>query len=547
MYARIKNIASIIYDHGIRNIVISPGSRNAPLTLSFVEHGGFNITMVYDERSAGFIAVGKAIASKKSSVLICTSGTAGVNYYPAICEAFYQETPLMVLTADRPQELIDQGDGQSIRQKNLFNNHILKSYELLPDYENNTSYHLLQESINNACLTANNPFKTGPVHVNIPFREPFYPAPEDKQKKEAYRVVHKTDSAVKRLDRKTKDDLQQQLARFNKILIFKGQESIDSKLTKFASKVAIAKDVMGVACATDKFITQHDFLFLKESNLPDLVITIGKNILSKGMKTAFRNARISHWHVGTEEVAQDVFQKLEKHVSCTPAYFMSSLNFGTEEYRESLFKEEEEFRTISTNYLAKKEDTEFSFLTTVIEKLPKNTTIHVSNSMPIRYLNHLQYKLKKHDVYCNRGTSGIDGSTSTAVGISSMDEKDHYLITGDLSFFYDRNGLWNGINKSRFKIILLNNSGGGIFDIIKGPSSQEINKEYFTTPQALEAHNTARDFKMDYYRVKKQKDLKAVWKDFVKTDSEHGKILELCSPMTENTTYYKAFLKKMKE
>lgn len=547
MYARIKNIASIIYDQGIRNVVISPGSRNAPLTISFVEHSGFNITTVYDERSAAFIALGKATATNMATVLICTSGTASVNYYPAICEAFYQETPLIVLTADRPQELIDQGDGQSIRQKNIFHNHILKSYELLPDYGNDASYELLQQVINDACLVSNNTYKQGPVHVNIPFREPFYPEDKDYSKNpEPYRVIEKTDSSIKKIDRKLKAELQQDLSNFSKILIFKGQESLDTKLTKYASEVAIAKDVMGMGCVTDKFITQHDFLFLKKENLPELVITLGKNILSKGMKTAFRNHNISHWHVGTEETAKDVFQHLTKHISCTPQYFMTALEFGSEEYRNSLFLREEKLRNVSNDFLKQKTDTEFSFLDTVVEKLPKNTTIHVSNSMPIRYLNHLQYKLNKHDIFCNRGTSGIDGSTSTAIGIQSMDDKDHYLITGDLSFFYDRNALWNGIDKSRFKIILLNNSGGGIFDIINGPSSQKIDKKHFTTPQPLNALNTARDFKMDYCLVKNQKDLKAVWKDFVKTDCNEGKILEITSNMDLNTTYYKEYLKALK-
>ena len=200
MYPRTKNIAHILFDRGIRNVVIAPGSRNAPLTIAFVEHGGFNINMIYDERSAGFIGLGQAIASLTPSVLICTSGTAAVNFYPAICEAFYQELPLLVLTADRPQEWIDQGDGQSIRQFGVFANHILKSFELLPDYQNDASYLHLQRVVNDAVSLCENAFHRGPVHINIPFREPFYPQKEAQQ--EAYKVVEKLQAQTKKLDKK---------------------------------------------------------------------------------------------------------------------------------------------------------------------------------------------------------------------------------------------------------------------------------------------------------------------------------------------------------
>jgi 2-succinyl-5-enolpyruvyl-6-hydroxy-3-cyclohexene-1-carboxylate synthase len=545
MHAQIQNIANILYDRGVRNVIISPGSRNAPLTLAFVAHKGFSIEMIYDERSAGFIALGKALATVNPSVIICTSGTASVNFYPAICEAFYQEIPLLVLTADRPPEWIDQGDGQSIRQQNLFDNHVLKSYQLLPDYSSTGSYNKLIQTVNEALTLAENTFHRGPVHLNLPFREPFYP--NQKTEDLSYRIIEKYQPKTKKLDKATKDTLQVELRHYKRILVFKGQEISDTKLTKYCHKVAISKDVFGAACNTDGFITMHDFLFNKEENLPDLVITMGKNILSKPLKTSFRNANLVHWHIGTESTVPDVFNKLTRHISCTPQQFFISVNFEESTYRDELYQQELVLRGKSGNYLAQKTWTEFTALQQIINKLPRKCNLHIGNSMPVRYLNHIQYDLKQHSVYGNRGTSGIDGSISTAVGIASVIDEEHYVITGDLSFFYDRNGLWNGIDKANINIILLNNNGGGIFDIIKGPSDQQlIDKIYFTTPQNLNAKNTAKDFKMDYFRASNTLDLEICLKEFVKNRCKYGQILEVTTQMEANTNFYKEYLKEMK-
>lgn len=543
MQGRIQNIASILYDQGVRNVIISPGSRNAPLTIAFVNHGEFNIEMICDERSAAFVGLGQSIAAKLPTLLICTSGTAAINYYPAICEAFYQEVPLIVLTADRPPELIDQGDGQSIRQSNVFQNHILSSFDLLPDYDSDASYQHLIRVTNEAFLTASNPYKRGPVHINIPFREPFYP--QSKASSVPYRVLKKYDSTTKKLSKQVKNQLEKELRGFKKIWVFKGQELEDTPLTKHAQRIAIAKDVMGSPCTTDHFLTMHDFLFSKTENFPDLVITLGKNILSKAMKTAFRNHPIAHWHVGTQENVPDLFGQLTKHISCSPKYFFEGLEFGDSSYRNQLYSQELALRAVSERYLSSQELTEFKAMDWILETMPKTANLHVSNSMPIRYLNHLQYKLKRNAVYCNRGTSGIDGSLSTAIGIASLSPKENYLFTGDLSFFYDRNSLWNNIDKSRVKIILLNNSGGGIFDIIKGPTNQSIDKTYFTTPQPLTARNTAKDFEMDYYAVAHPKDLKAVLKDFHTLPCQNGKILEVITSMDLNTEFYKNYIKTL--
>ncbi len=544
MYSRIKNIANILFDKGIRNIVISPGSRNAPLTISFVEHGGFDITMIYDERSAGFIGLGKAIASLTPSVLICTSGTAAVNFYPAICEAFYQEIPLLILTADRPLEWIDQGDGQSIRQTDVFKNHVLKSIQLLADYENNPSNIYLQRAVNEAVILSENPFHKGPVHINVPFREPFYP--DQITTEEEYKIITKHQPNTKKLDKASKEYFQEEIKKYTKVLIFKGQELTDTKLTKYCTQVPISKDVMGAACNTDDFITMHDFLFNKTENLPDLIITLGKNILSKPLKTAIRNSNCKHWHIGTEQLAQDVFGKLSHHISCTPQHFFSSIDIENSKYRNDLYVQELLLRLKSQNILASETWAEFTALKQIIQALPKKCNLHVSNSMPIRYLNHIQYQLKQHNVFSNRGTSGIDGSTSTAIGIASLSDEVQFLITGDLSFFYDRNGLWNDVDKSNFNIILLNNHGGGIFDVIKGPSDQSIDKHYFTTPQQLNARNTAKDFNMNYYRASNSKDLSVCLKEFVKNSCTYGQILEIHSEIEENTLFYKNYLKEMK-
>jgi 2-succinyl-5-enolpyruvyl-6-hydroxy-3-cyclohexene-1-carboxylate synthase len=545
MYARVKNIAAILFDKGLRNIVISPGSRNAALTVAFVEHGGFTINMIVDERSAGFIALGQSIASQSPTALLCTSGTASVNYYPAICEAFYQGIPLIVLTADRPAEWIDHGDGQSIRQQNVFASHVLKSYQLLADYENTGAYNQLQNVINEAYDLSKGFIKKGPVHVNIPFREPFYPVANVVAEK--YRVVENLVPNSFDFDSKTLDFIREDLQHFKKILVFKGQEYQETNLEAYCENLAVCKDVMGEQCKRLQYITMHDFLFNQSENLPDLVITIGKNVLSKPMKQAFRSSEITHWHIGLEQEVADVFSRLSMHIQCSPQAFFDSINIQNQSYRNELFAQELKFREKSKAYFDSNPSwTEFSALNKVIDAFVQNSHVHLGNSMPVRYVNHLHYVIRCQHVYANRGTSGIDGSLSTAIGIASILPDMHYIITGDLSFFYDRNSLWNDIDKSNVRIILLNNHGGGIFDIIKGPKEQNINKDYFTTPNTLNAKNTASDFGMDYCRVSNHIELASALKLIDEKPCAKGQILEIETDIETNTAFYKEYLKELK-
>jgi 2-succinyl-5-enolpyruvyl-6-hydroxy-3-cyclohexene-1-carboxylate synthase len=552
----IYNIAEICSRKGMRDVILSPGSRCAPLTLAFVRHPSMLSRTISDERSAAFIAIGMSQQTLRTTGLVCTSGSAAYNYAPAVAEAFYQQVPLLVLTADRPPEWVDQLDGQTIRQENIYGKHVKASFNLPVDLSHpDAKWHIeriVSEAIN---LTQSKPY--GPVHINIPFREPFYPTEEKPVK---YEKDVKVVSQTKKSAILTENELQELIKLFhsyNKKLIIAGQSRFNKKQKDIVASfsehffVPVVTDVISNH-QHEESIQFHDvFLGQKqkpgEDLQPELLITFGNSVISKSLKTFIRKHKPKeHWHIQSSGYSPDTYQSLTRVISCEPEYFFEKLmESGKEKSDPSYLKIwenlEEKASVLINTFFQNTAFGEFEAIKKVMGFIPDHSILHLANSMAVRYVNYIGMPSDKNiEVYCNRGTSGIDGVISTALGAALSTDKTVTVITGDMAFFYDRNAFWNNYIPNNLRIVILNNHGGGIFRIIDGPNKLPELDEYFETRQTLIAENTAKDHNLAYQLCKDKASFETYLKDFFAA-SPKSKILEVETESKTNTEIFQKF------
>jgi 2-succinyl-5-enolpyruvyl-6-hydroxy-3-cyclohexene-1-carboxylate synthase len=555
----IFDIAATCSAKGIKDAIVCPGSRCAPLTLSFARHPGIQTRTISDERSAGYIALGIAQQTRRPVVLICTSGTAAYNFAPAVAEAFYQRIPLLVLTADRPVEWIGQWDGQTISQQNIYGHHVLRAYQLPQEYDHADSKWSIQRIINEA-INISQGDVCGPVHVNVPLREPLYSdaitfSPD----------IHIIDKirAKHTISPKSLPSLDP----FKKILVVGGQNSLNvnliASLNAFASagNIAVVGDVISNLHPMPSAVRYPD-VFLpalddktKSELRPDLLITIGQSVISKNLKLFLRsNKPLVHWHV--DEYTNDIvdpFQSMTLQIQQAPEDLFAALaktvtqNPSRQEYTQRWTALDRKASQTMRDFFAAESSGELSLVNSVMRNIPDHTNLHLANSMTVRYANFcgLGENKKGVQVYSNRGTSGIDGCTSTVVGHTISSDSIHTLITGDVAFFYDRNAFWNNYISPNLRIIVLNNHGGAIFGIIDGPGSTPEIDEYFVTRQSLTAKHLAAEFNIDYQSISNTGNIAAILDEFFKIDGR-PKILEFESGSKEAKGLFLRFKEKVK-
>ncbi|SFB78687.1 2-succinyl-5-enolpyruvyl-6-hydroxy-3-cyclohexene-1-carboxylate synthase [Kaistella jeonii] len=545
----IQILAHLLKEYGIFDIVISPGSRNAPLAIHFSEMDELNCYSIVDERSAAFVAMGMAKSIQKPVAITCTSGSASANYYPAVTEAFYSNTPLLILTADRPVDFVDIFDGQTIRQKDLYKQHSYGDFQLLEDHEENAedeNFALIKKAIE-LCFE-----KQGPVHINIPLEEPLYQLVSE---------IPNFPPVEKTIQKKSEEFSPNLAAEWNtskRIMILVGTRDYSEELEMQLSQLVKNHSVVVLKEANsnlrhDKFFAHIDryiFNFNEEdfkTYAPDLLITIGQNIVSKKVKQFLRKAKPkNHWHVDEFWYPDTFFSLTEKIKTAPEKFFSKLLNFVSLEpspyynlwdvLRDKRDLKHEEY-CLGTNF------SDFKFFEILSYKLPENINLHFSNSSAIRYAQLFDFQ--KNNIYCNRGTSGIDGSTSTAMGFAMKDVKQTVLVTGDLSFFYDINGLWNNYIPPYTRIIVFNNGGGDIFKIIPGPSSTNALDEFILTKHHKNAEYLAKHFGFAYTKVEDEDTLSRVLDNFFKPDAK-AKILEIDTSAIENADVLKGYFEFIK-
>ena len=555
------DISAICALLGIRDAILSPGSRSAPLTLSFARHPEIKTHIIADERAAAFTGLGIAQASKRPVVLVCTSGSAAYNFAPAVAEAYYQQIPLLVLTADRPPEWTDQHDGQTIRQQEIFGRHVKQSFNWPVDLSHPDavwqSRRSLSEAIN-LCKT----FPQGPVHVNIPLREPFYPKPEEEYTySKDIRYIETWEGDRKLLSDRWKQ-LLIELSNYRRVIIVGGQHPhsrhLSMMIQELSSKmyIPVIADVISNLHPVEGAITHHD-AFLpalsreqQEALQPDLVISFGKSVIAKNLKLFLRKYKPkAQWHIKSTDFIADPFQSLTRVLDADVEHFFSGLinQYMPPQdpaYLDSWRKAEKLAVKSTTSFMKKVPFGEFQAVQKLMQALQGSARLHLANSMAVRYANHCGLSEKQKDiaVYANRGTSGIDGCTSTAIGHAKATNEPVVLITGDIAFFYDRNAFWQDDLPDNLRIVLLNNQAGGIFRMIKGPADQPELKAYFETPHELDARRLAREFNLDHQLCQSQEELEKALSTFLDSGNR-TRILEVCTESESNARIFGDFKK----
>ena len=582
----VYNIAEICARHGITDVVLSPGSRSAPLTLAFARHPDLTVRVVPDERAAAFIGLGIAQAQRRAVALVCTSGTAGLNYAPAVAEAFFQQIPLVIFTADRPPEWIDQLDGQTIRQRNLYGAHAKGAFEFPVDISHaDAKWHsarIVNEAINLAHAAP-----AGPVQVNVPLREPFYPKAGEvigyASDVKIIREIPLPSSNINLFDLGIYTELKQA----KQMLVVVGQQPANARVTaaliKFAavfgtpivsdsianiaspipiqqgSSGAYYPEVSSLLAPAGQLVTHQDVFLAgmsaaaKQELRPDLLITFGQSLISKSLKLFLREAApAQHWHIQATGPVADTFRSLTRIIRCEPEEFFSRWAPAELPARETLepWQQAEAGATafLRSFFTAEAVFNEFSVFRTALAALSSQTALHLANSMAVRYANILGIPQNRQiEVFANRGTSGIDGCNSTAVGAAlAQPGRPVVLMTGDVAFFYDRNAFWHNYPLPNLRVVLFNNHGGGIFRIIDGPRQQPELEEFFETRQALTADNTAKDFHLRYFPVSSFAELEAALPVFFAAETGAA-ILEVFTDSKTNAAFFEEYRAAVKQ
>ena len=555
-----QSIVALCVAKNINHVVISPGSRNAPLTIGFTHHPEIKAYSIVDERCAAFFALGMAQQLQQPVALVCTSGSALLNYYPAVAEAFYSDIPLVVISADRPIERIDIGDGQTIRQKNVFENHILYSANLYSEIvlENTSADKKLQQKqfesqkhnereIN---LALNKALEgKGPVHINVPFYEPLYDIvekasvnplqilPEIRERIYSEKELEPYAELWNKAKRKMVIvGVAQPNALEQKFLDFLAQDDSVLMLTETTSNLNHPEIFTRIDTLIGPIERSEDATEQFEALRPDLLLTFGGMIVSKKIKSLLRNFQPEHhWHVDPKK-AYNTFFCLNKHFETSINSFFGKfhpmLENGKSEYGPH-WKNIRKKRQIQHDlYVQEIPYSDFKAMQLIVPGVPKKYNVQLGNSATVRYAQLFNWD-ETQKLFCNRGTSGIDGSVSTAVGAALINEDPTLLICGDLSFFYDSNGLWNNYIPKNFRIIILNNEGGGIFRILPGNKNTENFDTYFETIHHMNAKPLCEMYDFEYLSAKNSEEISTALNGFYDT-SKKPKLLEIFTPRLVN-------------
>ena len=555
----IVDLVNIAYNKGIRKVVFSSGSRNAPLIIAFNEFGKFDTYSIHDERSAAFFALGMAQQTGETVAIACTSGSAVLNYAPAIAEAYYQRIPLLVITADRPLEWIDQGEGQTMRQANIYANFIKESFEIFQESNHIDEIwynaRMFNEAIN---LTQIAPL--GPVHINIPLREPLYDSDFvfDRNKPKIIEQI----APLPALSDKVLDELSDIWNQSKKKLILTGILPKNNELKDLLKNLSDDPSVVVITETTsnirdDDFINNIDRFIMSISDerseecKPDLLLTLGSNIVSKKIKVLLRKWNPKeHWDIDESDKVIDTYKSLTKHIKSELNSFLKGLNDRKTKNKSNfkkLYTLQEERVVIKHNHYIKNapwSDLKAYYL--IMNKLPKDINLQMANSTAVRYA---QLMNSRGDITynSNRGVAGIDGCTSTAAGASIANNKITVLVTGDVAFLYDSNALWNKYLNKNLKIIVFNNEGGNIFRFIPGPSKTNQLEEFFEAHHSVKVEQIAKAFDTNYYSASTGDDIQEQLPLFFDIQSNNRPaILEIFTPRKENMNILNDYFKTIK-
>lgn len=506
-----------LFQTGVRDVVISPGSRSTPLALLMVEHQEINTFIDIDERSAGFFALGLAKASKSPVVLLCTSGTAAANYFPAVVEANLSRVPLLVLTADRPHELRDVGAPQAINQLHLYGHHVKWFAEMaLP--ENSAEQITYSKMVARRAVKECKSPVPGPVHVNFPLREPLLPALEPypfSEEQPDYEII----AGELALPQAALERIAREISQYQKGLIICGpmdQPSFSNAAIRLAEKLAfpiLADPLSQLRLDNSVIIDSYDAILKTDRVLaefqPDFILRFGAMPVSKPLSLFMKKYRgIPHFIVDGQAGWRDPYHLGTKVIQMDETAFCQQLtNYVKKNENNEWLSQWQQVdqlakTAIKAHMSQEAELEEGKVFYELFPRLPKDSTIFVGNSMPIRDVDTFFHKNNQGiTVMANRGANGIDGVVSTALG-ASVYQQPLFLLIGDLSFFHDMNGLLAAkLYKLNMTIILVNNDGGGIFSYLPQAESKQHFEVLFGTPTGLDFQHAVEMYHGQYEKV----------------------------------------------
>lgn len=541
VHQNVQILIALLKKYEIRDLVISAGTRHIPLIFSVEEDKFFNCYSIVDERSASFFALGLIEKLKRPVAIICTSGTSTANYVSAVNEAFYQHLPLVVLTSDRHPYYLNQQENQMIPQVGLYKD-VCKKAVNLPIVRDSKDFWYCSKLVNEALLELNHR-QAGPVHINFPIDDN-YPVEQGTFKFEISELPD-----VVKIDRLMLEDSvakwkqKSEELKQAKILIIYGQHgklspdikaAFDSFCEKYNCMVSVdhLSNLKGKYCL-DTYVLGSLLSSNELKNIcPDIVITMnGNSITPLKAKLLGISGAFKHWHVSKEGFVSDVFRCQTDIIECKPSTFFSKFScLANSTSSHSYFQKWTSLQNLKIDLSNQPCKIEYSSVYSVqqmLANIPKDSLLHISNSNNIRIASYFSID-ESIEVFCNRGTCGIDGSMSSFIGQASLNEGLAFLMIGDLSFFYDMNALWNGYISKNVRILVNNNSGGALFH-------SSYYKQVKTFPNIdrhiAAAHKTSvrgwaesRGFR--YFAASSKEAFDIAMKEFIKTDSMQPIIIE---------------------
>ena len=487
-----NELAQLLHKYGVRNVVVSPGSRNVPLIMAFARNGKLTLHSVIDERSAAFVALGMSLYLREPVAVVCTSGSALLNYAPAVSEAYYRQVPLVVISADRPADRIDQDDSQTIRQPGILTN-IVKHSVSVSDNWTDLKSHLYVNRLLNDALTKAEENPRGPVHINVEISEPLNKTEDVCVTDEARRIYHSV--STNDFDGFPVCDEKELSRLLSKPVIVAGfmQASENRDIFKTLSMyVPILAEGLSNLSGGQIITNVEEYLSSDSMSRPSLVITIGGALVSRALKERIREWGCPHWQVGYRNVYSDTFGTLTASFAMSPEHFAEKLlkMMQTQKLRSVKICNDEFVRSLPWSDLVACD--------VICRSVPENFAVHLSNGMAVRYC---QSRVRAKSLECNRGVSGIDGCASTALGYSVMNEDPTLLITGDMCMQYDIAAFSSSLVSDKFKVVVLCNGDGGVFRIIKSTRNIPELDEYISPKVNLPLRQLSEAYGFEYFEA----------------------------------------------
>ena len=547
VYSNKENVnilTSLLVAHGVSYAVVCPGSRNAPIVHNLVTCPDIDCFSVTDERSAGFYALGMAQATLSPVAVCVTSGTALLNLLPAVAEAYYQHVPLVVISADRPPQWIDQLDGQTLPQQDALGRFVRKAVSL-PEPHNEEERWFCNRLVNEALLAARQR-GDGPVHINVPLTEPLYEFTVDSLPDER-RITY----AAPCVDKRLITECAGMFWKASRPMVVVGQSSKEkliaddfAEISGFAVVLNEALSIGCGACHFDELLCQEQ---LPDDLVPDFFLYIGDTLVSRRMKQFLRKLPkdVPVWAISEDGAVHDTFKSLCGVIEGHPADAIASLGDlapmkrrrGTspffDRWDELLAETDEKIEDFTPGY------SQMAAVKCLEEMLDDDDDFvtHYANSMSVRLANIYAC----HYVFCNRGVNGIEGSLSTAAGFSLETDQTVYCVLGDLSFFYDSNALWNEELRGNLRILLLNNGGGGIFEKFEGLQGSPARERFVMAKHHASAEGICQSYQVAYRAAHNMDELEEGIYWLQQEQGERPMLLEVFTDSANDAKIMKAY------